>query len=40
MTGRQPQTVLFMCERNAGRSQVAAALFNRNFASSFRDARL
>ena len=29
MTGRGPQSVLFVCERNAGRSQIAAALFNR-----------
>jgi arsenate reductase len=25
---RGPQIVLFVCERNAGRSQIAAALFN------------
>jgi len=28
MTSRGPQSVLFVCEHNAGRSQIAAAFFN------------
>lgn len=29
MSGKAAQTILFVCERNAGRSQMGAAFFNR-----------